>query len=207
MGIIEPYLTPVAFRMFEAPESNPISPGVCPTLELIYKNFNGGLFWGGALLIRPNQKAVGAPLTVTEWNHAALWKGQYEEVCTDITFFAEDAFGIQFGVKNGRIVQFDPETASIATVAETIDEWCQELRRDPNFYTGSPVLTAWERENHPLSVGCRLVPRQLFMLGGDFTSDNMISKTDVDGMRLRAQFWKLTRDLPDGQRVVFRVEE
>jgi hypothetical protein len=207
MGIVEQHLATFAFRLFDVPETDAIFSSACPTIQPLYEGFNGGLFWKGALLIRPERKAREAPLTVAEWNDNDLWKSQYDDICTNVTFFAEDVFGVQFGIEAGRVVQFDPETAGITTVAPTLVEWCHELCRDPDYYTGAPVLIAWERKNSPLQVGHRLVPRQLFMLGGDFNSDNMVCKTDVEGMRIRAQLWKLTRDLPDGQKVTFRVEE
>ncbi|NUQ79905.1 MAG: SMI1/KNR4 family protein [Polyangiaceae bacterium] len=207
MGIIEQYFTPFIFRLFDIPEPSTSNTCKCPLLQSVYENFNGGMFWHGALLVRPNRNISGVPLTVAEWNDVSLWKGEYGAICANVTFFAEDTFGFQFGVEEGRIVQFDPETAHITAVADSIESWCQDLCRDPDFYTGAPVLTTWEQKNHPLSIGYRLIPRQLFMMGGAFHSDNMIYKTDVEGMRIRAQFWKLTKNLPDGQKVIFRVEE
>lgn len=207
MHVIDQYLAPFASRRFQAQGEDSSISTLCPSLQPLYQDFNGGYFWNGALLIRPAQRQKDAPLTIFEWNDVRLWKNQYEDVCKDVTFFAEDAFGAQFGIEGNRIIQFDPETAVFTSVAETLDDWCQELVRDPDFYTGAPVLAAWERKNQPIKVGQRLVPKQLFMLGGDFHSDNMVCKSDVEGLSIRSQFWKMTKDLPDGQKIVFRSKE
>ena len=119
-------------------------------------------------------------------------------------FFAEDAFGTQFGVLGEGVVQFDPETATFAEEFATIDAWAAAVSQDPAYYTAAPVLQAWEEEHSQIPTGYRLVPKQLFMFGGEFHSDNMLCKSDVEGLRLRAELWKSTRDIPDGQTIVFK---
>jgi hypothetical protein len=104
-------------------------------------------------------------------------------------------------------VQFDPETAAVADCAGTLIDWASLLVGDPGYFTGAPVLAAWEEERAPIPVGHRLVPRQLFMLGGAFHSDNMLCKPDMEGLRVRAQLWRMTKDIPDGQKIVFKVDE
>jgi hypothetical protein len=177
-----------------------------PLLEGLYVGgFNGGYFWNRALLVRP---AVGtnSVLSVDAWNEPELWKDLYDAECANTVFFAEDAFGVQFGVRRGRIVQFDPETAAMNDCAASLDEWVSLLIADPAYFTGAPVLAAWESQHAELRAGWRLLPRQLFMLGGEFHSANMVPKLDVEGMQIRAQFWKVTRDLPEGESIVFSVD-
>ncbi len=176
-------------------------------LEALYRDFNGGYFWNRALLIRSVVADESAPLTLAHWNRSELWKGLYLGRCDDITFFAEDAFGIQFGVRRGCVVQFDPETAEVDELASSVEGWMLMVMKDPDCYTGAPVLAQWEDRGRTILPGCRLIPRQLFVLGGDYRADNMLCKPDVEGMRIRAGFWQILKDLPDGQSIVFRVEE
>ena len=206
MQTIEQHLTPFISRLFPVPKADVSMFDQGSYLQSAYQGFNGGYFWNRALLIRPAYQVAGAPLTISDWNDPVLWKNKFDDICNNVTFFAEDAFGMQFGINGERIVQFDPETATFADIGEHIHDWCRELVRDSDFYTGAPVLAAWERKNHPIGVGYRLIPKQLFMLGGEFHSDNMICKLDLDGMIARAQFWKMTKDLPDGEKIVFRIE-
>ena len=201
-------LAPFASLQFNFQESTDLIKSLhCRPLEKLYEDFNGGYFWKRALLVRPLQREEGAPRTILEWNNPELWKTMYEGTCEELTFFAEDAFGMQFGIRGDCVVQFDPETGFITDVARTLDEWCELLVHDPEYHTGSPVLAAWERENSPIQIGHRLIPKQLFMLGGDFHSNNMVSKPDLDGLRIRAEFWKMTKSLPDGQKIIFKIQE
>jgi hypothetical protein len=177
-----------------------------PLFDELFTSFNGGYFWDRALLVRPLIAARNAPRAVEEWNAPELWKERYRGSCSEITFFAEDAFGGQFGVRGDRVVQFDPETARVTEMAVDMDAWVALLIDDPAYYTGAPVLKAWEKKHLEIPVGHRIIPRQLFTLGGEFHSDNMISKPDDVGMRIRAEFWQLIKDVSDGQKVVFKVD-
>lgn len=198
-------LKPHASELFEV-QGSPARRALllCPPLEALYENFNGGYFWGRALLIRPMIGGAGLPLPVGDWSESGLWAGLYDGACRGVIFFAEDAFGVQFGIREGRVVQFDPETAQISDCAETVREWAALLVGDPAYYTGAPVLAAWEAKNSAIGAGHRLVPKQLFMLGGAFHSENMACKADVEGMRIRAQLWSMTKDISDGQQVVLK---
>ena len=180
---------------------------LCPLLQPLYVDFNGGYFWNRALLIRPWTCTNDAPLTLAEWNDDKLWKDEYGEVCKGVLFFAEDAFGVQHGVRADEIVQFDPETADFSVVGDTVEKWCRAVQEDPEFHTGFPLLAAWEKRNGPIAPGYRLLPKKLFIFGVEFKPENMACKRDIDGMRARAQLWKLTKDIPDGQKVVFKATE
>ena len=78
MAIVEQQLAPFASRLFAVWEASGSNSNLCPTLQRLYDGFNGGFFWGRALLIRPTHRTDGTPLTTTEWNDESLWKGQYE---------------------------------------------------------------------------------------------------------------------------------
>jgi hypothetical protein len=56
-------------------------------------------------------------------------------------FFAEDVFGGQFAVTDDRVVTFDPETGVIVEIASSLEGWANVLLADPEFYTGSLLLT------------------------------------------------------------------
>lgn len=185
------------------------STSVIRELAALYAyGYNGGYYWGGALLIRPVVTTHPAISSVSDWNLEGLWRCEYDSACSGLVFFAEDAFGTQFAVDSkGAVFQFDPETASRTEVAPSIDRWAEVILGDWEIMTGYPVLEAWQREHGPLAPGHRLIPRTPFMLGGDFHSTNMIAKPDAVGMRIRAELWRLTKDIPDGQSIVFRVEE
>ena len=65
----------------------------------------------------------------------------------------------------------------------------------------------WEREHGPLPAGHRLFPKIPFVCGGEFTSSNLASCSDVDSMRFRGALARQIRDLEDGKMIVLRVTE
>jgi hypothetical protein len=167
-----------------------------------YGGFNGGYFWDRALLLRPTQDDLG-PLSVARWNESSLWRGLYGGAAAGLTFFGEDTFGVQFALHGNNVVSFDPETAEVSHCAGGFDEFVDLVVSEAEFYTGFPVLRAWEAEHGALEVGHRLVPRQAFMLGGEFSAADVVSRPDVEGMRMRAQLWMTTKDVRDGETIVF----
>src|SRR5688572_18354324 len=96
------HLLPFISQEFPRPSTEII---VRSNLAELYEDFNGGFFWQRALLVRPYWAVSELPLAVREWNEGMLWKDAYEGAASDIEFFAEDAFGLQFGVQDSRILQ------------------------------------------------------------------------------------------------------
>lgn len=159
MNIVDQFLGSFCSRRFSVPDIKEPAKGVSDSFHAIYDTFNGGLFWDGALLIRPLWAVGDAPLAIADWNQEILWKGRYGSTCRDITFFAEDTFGCQFGLSSDGIVHFDPEIGTAKVISTTFEGWCGELCRDPEFYTGYPVLAAWERKHGKLAAKSRLIPK------------------------------------------------
>jgi hypothetical protein len=120
MATVHDFLQPFASRVFGDGTLLHTMTSLGSPLAELYNNFNGGYFWGRALLIRPVEWAESEPLTVSCWNRPDLWKDGYADVVANCTFFAEDVFGVQFGVLASDIVQFDPETATLTLLARSI---------------------------------------------------------------------------------------
>lgn len=205
MSIVDQFFGSFCSRRFSVPDIKAPAKGVSDSFHAIYDTFNGGLFWDGALLIRPLWAVGDAPLAIADWNQEILWKGRYGSTCRDITFFAEDTFGCQFGLSSDGIVHFDPEIGTAKVISTTFEGWCGELCRDPEFYTGYPVLAAWERKHGKLAAKSRLIPKLFFVFGGEYESDNMICKPDLTCMLIRAELWEMIRDVPDGASIRLQV--
>lgn len=58
-----------------------------------------------------------------------------------------------------------------------------------------------------MPIGSRLLPKQLFVLGGSFDVDNLYALDAVKGMQLRAEIARQIRDLPDGTSVTLRLTD
>jgi hypothetical protein len=162
---------------------------------------NGFWAYESALLVRPLRNAA-APVGIEEWNDPALWKSSYGGGLSNVLCFAEDAFGVQYCLRNGAVCTFDPETGLFEDVAPTLAGWAELVVQDADFRTGYPLAHDWQTRNGPLHPGKRLLPKVPFVLGGKFEIDNLYECIDVDGMLFRASIANQIRDLPDGAQIV-----
>lgn len=165
---------------------------------------NGFYAFESALLLRPLDNDQ-ARLGVLQWNQPELWKREFTAELDDALFFAEDIFGPQFAIHDEGICSFDPETGLFEAMATSLERWASEILSDYEFQTGYPFAHEWQMQHGPLPPGIRLLPKKLFVVGGDFTLDNLYAIEDVEGMRFRASIANQIRDLPDGTKIVFNV--
>jgi hypothetical protein len=178
-----------------------------PLGELLVKR-NGFYVFESALLVRPSCRAGAATeMGVEEWNVRSLWIDGYSDIGAHCIFFAEDAFGTQFYIDHGGVFTFDPETGDRSRIATDLDGWAQELLRDYEVLTGYPLAHAWQKRNGPIPPRKRLVPKVPFVLGGEFSLDNLYLGDSVEAMRARADVARQIRDLPDGTSVSFAVDD
>lgn len=83
---------------------------------------NGFFAFEEALRVFPS-RSVPISYGLSEWNSQELWRSEYADLVEGCFFFAEDIFGGQFCVANGKICTFDPETGQLAELANTIEDW------------------------------------------------------------------------------------
>lgn len=166
---------------------------------------NGFYAFESALLVRPLDSNK-APLGIFQWNKAALWKSEFKADLSNIIFFAEDIFGIQFCIKNDAINSFDPETGEFQAIAANLEEWAGEILKDAKMRTGWPLAHSWKLGQGELEPGTRLLPKVPFVLNGQFTIENLYALNDVEGMRFRASIANQLRDCPDGSKVVLNIK-
>lgn len=165
---------------------------------------NGFYAFGASLLVRPLGDGS-CPFPVERWNGADLWRDCYKLDLPDLYFFAEDVFGGQFALTEDEVVSFDPETGAIESMGNSLEDWARSILADHDYFTGHSLATAWQRENGVLPAGHRLVPKRLFVLGGEFAVDNLMCIDEVRGMRSRGFFATELKDVPDGAQVSFRL--
>jgi len=160
---------------------------------------DGFYAFGNALHVLPS--APDAGLGLLEWNAPGLWRGAYDLDLSGVVFFAQDAFGEQFGVTSEGVVRFDPETGDLETAHGSVADWATAVLEAPEAMTASPSLEAWQDANGALEPGTRLVPTQPFVIGGAFDPENLSSLDAVEGMRVRASVARQLRGLPEGTQV------
>lgn len=175
--------------------------GLCSLLRLR----NGFFAFESALLVRPLD-LESPPMGHVQWNKPDMWRSEYQVDLGDALFFAEDLFGVQFCIKEGLVNSFDPETGQFRPIANSIEEWCGWILQDSKVRTGWPLAHFWQLKNGPILSGMRLLPKIPFVLGGQFSVENLYQLRDVDGMRFRASIANQISDCPDGTKVVLKIK-
>jgi hypothetical protein len=135
------------------------------------------------------------------WNSRSLWRDAYGDLAEGCFFFAEDVFGGQFCFRDDAVFAFDPETGAQELMASTLEEWAEALLADYDVLTGFPLAHEWQVEHGLLEQGARLVPLTLFVLGGEFSVENLRVMGAAEGMRARGPLAVQLRYVPDGVRV------
>lgn len=116
-------------------------------------------------------------------------------------FFAEDIFGVQFCLREDGVFSFEPETGEFTWLAASLEHWSALILEEYSVLTGYPLAQDWQDQHGALPAGYRLVPKTPFIVGGEFTPDNLQAVRSEDAMRSRAQFAVQIRDLPEGTRI------
>ncbi|MFD7908668.1 hypothetical protein ACFV4G_41315 [Kitasatospora sp. NPDC059747] len=145
------------------------------SLDALLVEMNGFYAFESALHVFPSGEAGLPGRSVEEWNSKSLWRDSYGHLMPDVIFFAEDVFGGQFAVaRDGVVYSFNPETAALVRFSEDVARWRGDVIADWNHATGYSVGHEWQMRNGPLPVGHRLVPKIPFVVGGEFSCENMV---------------------------------
>ena len=121
---------------------------------------NGLYAFESALHIFPAHRAANG-WSLDEWNADNLWRCEYHGLTKGLLFFAEEAFGNQFCLRDDAICFFDSETGECRELADSFEAWAKVILEDYEFQTGYPLLHEWQKEHGPLSESQRLVPKKL----------------------------------------------
>jgi hypothetical protein len=173
-------------------------------LDALLRRRNGFFAFESALHLFPFGRSEGV-LDLDTWNSSATWRGAYGDGLDGCLFFAEDAFGFPFCIEAGAVRRCDAETGERETMAVSLEEWAGQILIDWRLLTGQPVAHEWQARHGALPVGRRLAPRQPFVLGGDFTLENLYAAEQVELMRFRGSLATQIRSLPDGSQVTLKV--
>jgi hypothetical protein len=182
-----------------------LSSVIVTELESVLKCKNGFYAFESALHVFPSG-CGDSTTTLEKWNEPGLWKNSFRSELDSIVFFAEDLFGMQFGIMDEFVIKFDPETSEIdETFAESLGGWASIILDGFDYQTGYPLAHEWQRLNGPILPGRRLLPKIPFVLGGEFELSNLYEVDAIQGMRFRADLSKQIKDLPDGTPVQIDV--
>lgn len=167
-------------------------------LKPLYASQNGARAFESCLLILPTTRTTALP-TLQDWNAQRGWRKHYN-IPNEIVFFAMDVFAGQFGIdRDGRIHKFDPETGELSSHSSDLEGWATKILSDFDFELGFSAAHQWQRQNRPLDIGSRLLPRQPFVLGGEYSASNLVSWPIHDALEQYANIFRQIREIADGQ--------
>ncbi len=175
-----------------------------PDLAALLSERNGFFAFESALHVFPlAQGSRGYDLV--RWNQPGTWRRYYGGLADGLVFFAEDLFGGQWGLTESGVVRFDPETGATEAHADSLEEWASRILGDYEVETGWPLAREWQRANRSLAENERLIPRQLFVLGGAYDITNLKAVDAAEGMRIRGPIAQKLACLPDDAVVSLEV--
>lgn len=142
------------------------------------------------------------------WNAEPLWRNEYGDLANDLLFFAEDILQDQFCLSKrpSRVLRFHAETGRTEGVASSLERWADKLLSDFRTETAWVLAHEWQRQKGPLPLGKRLMPKTPFFLGGAYDIENLWAGNCLEGMRLKGDLARQTRDLPEGAKVRLRIK-
>jgi hypothetical protein len=167
---------------------------------------NGFYAFECALHVFPSGRKS-AQVSLEQWNDPHSWRAEYRGLADGFLFFAEDAFGNQFCLRDRVICFFDSETGQCRELARSLEKWAAVILEDYEFQTGFPLLHEWQTRNGQLPAGHRLIAKFPFVLGGEYLLENLAAMDRVEIMRARGNIaWQL-RDVPEGAEVEICLDE
>ena len=169
----------------------------------LLKAKNGFFAFESALLLLPSASAGGVP-GLREWNDLSGWLRAYDRIDEPPLFFAQDAFAGQFGLIGGSVIRLDPETGATTSYGTALDAWADAILKNFDYETGWSAARDWQLKHGPLRAGDRLLPKQPFILGGAYSSENLTAVNARVAMPMLASLYRQIRDAPDGTTVTVK---
>ena len=160
------------------------------------REFNGGYFFNKALVIFGTGRAIEPNFNIIEAN--ALVYSAFPKLKDVATCFAADVFGNPFCFYQGNIVHINIENGYFDVIADSFKDWVDCVVEQSNSHTGHILLAEWENINGKLPDSCRLWPILPFVLGADYTVENLRALGYQSVLNYYADFQKQLGDTPDG---------
>jgi hypothetical protein len=108
--------------------------------------FGGALHVLGARLDRPNQ-------SLDLWNRHDGWRQAFGHLVDQCWFFAQSAFGDQFGYRDARVVRLRPLDGRVEPVAPNFAQWIEAVFLDPQRWLSLDLYESSVRRLGPLEFG------------------------------------------------------
>lgn len=165
---------------------------------------NGFFCFESALRFLPST-TVESSWGVSDWNSPELWKACYRGLADNVLCFAEEIFGRQFVIHDGKISVFEPETGELEFLANSLEEWAAKILLDYRQLTGHAFAREWQSAHGPLRPRHRLMAKTPFVLGGKYSLENIVALDSLRVMKSLGNLAHQIHDLPDGAQIKFVI--
>jgi hypothetical protein len=203
LGIGSKALCPDRVPVFGESLMRDIAPRLTDELHSIFIKKNGFLAFESALLLFPTA-TVESIRSLAEWNSPAGWRRFYKAIPPEAIFFAEDVFACQFGIGKETVLKLNPESGNIDEHSACLEEWAGKILADYDAETGWSLAREWQQTNGPLPLGHRLLGKRPFVLGGDYSLDNLVAVDGWVAMEKLGYLFNQIKNVPDGNRVTVK---
>jgi hypothetical protein len=185
---IEPLITPG----FEAP---PYAPAYAATTlkaaewsaehqERFLTRWNGCYALDGALHLfgarpdPPNQ-------SLDAWNRPDGWRQSFGAMLDGVQFFAENAFGDQFGYRNKKVVRLRVFEGRLEPIASDFAEWLSLVAVEPARFLATDLFAQCVGRLGPLPFGGHFAPPPTWIPNTALRVDQMTLLPSRDNMEFR----------------------
>jgi len=145
--------------------------------------------------------------SLATWNDDRSWVSEFDDFADGLTFFAEDAFGNQFGWDGERIVRFAAESGRQDAMGEDPRAWWQILNTDPDAWALAWLHDEWVASHGPVHPAMHLAPKIPFVLKSEAVVENLFVVNRWENMSVKASLATQLRDTPPGTKVRFRFDD
>lgn len=139
---------------------------------------DGALHVFGARPEPPNQ-------SLDAWNRHDGWRQSFGAMVDGVHFFAENAFGDQFGYRNHKVVRLRVFEGRLEPIASDFAEWLSLVAVEPARFLATDLFAQCVRRLGPLPVGGHFAPPPTWAPTTALRVDQMSVLPSRDNMELR----------------------
>ncbi len=172
---------------------------VLQELLALLREKNGFYALESALELFPANSATDVDLI--SWNSPTGWRRSYPKIPAAMLFFGQDVVCCQFGVGASGVWKLEPESGELELYADSLEQWAARILEDYSYEVAWKLAHDWQQTHGPIPAGMRLLPKQPFVLGGDFVCENMMAVEREIAMQKLGSLHEQIANLPDGEKV------
>lgn len=152
--------------------------------ERFLTRWNGCYALGGALHVLGAREAP-PNQSLDAWNRADGWRQAFGALVEGVTFFAESAFGDQFGYRDGKVVRLRVFDGRIERLAADFAEWLSFVSVESPRFLATDLFEQCVRRLGPLPPGGHFAPPPTWAPASPLRVDEMTVLPARDNLELR----------------------